>query len=105
MGESPEKAVRVATVYQIDKFIKSIGKYQKNESKITFQDVEDCSILVSSSFSTQTSYENQTKKSITNRFIYECMTDFLKHQLEVYFLKSRLCHNDCRAGACKQAQP
>ncbi len=87
-GGSPEKAVRVATVYQIDKFIKSIGKYQKNESKITFQDVEDCLILVSSSFSTQTSYENQTKKSITNRFIYECMTDFLKHQLEVYFLEN-----------------
>ena len=60
----------------------------KNESKITFQDVEDCLVLVSSSFSTQTSYENQTKKSITNKFIYEAMTDFLKHSLEVYFIEN-----------------
>lgn len=45
-------------------------------------------ILVSSSFSTQTSYENQTKKAITNKFIYEAMTEFLKHQLEIYFIEN-----------------
>ena len=60
----------------------------KNEKKITFDDVEDCLILVSSSFSTQTSYENQTKKAITNKFIYETMTEFLKHQLEIYFIEN-----------------
>ena len=87
-GGSPEKAVKIATVSQIDAWLKQNGKYLKNESKITFQDVEDCLLLVSSSFSTQTSYENQTKKSITNKFIYECMTDFLKHQLEVYFIEN-----------------
>ncbi len=87
-GGSPEKAVKIATVNQIDAYLKQGSKYLKNESKITFADVEDCLILVSSSFSTQTSYENQTKKSITNKFIYECMTDFLKHQLEVYFAEN-----------------
>ena len=87
-GGSPEKAVKAATVYQIDAWLKSAGKYLKNESKISYQDVEDCLVLVSSSFSTQTSYENQTKKSITNRFIQEAMTDFLKHQLEVYFIEN-----------------
>ncbi len=87
-GGVPEKAVKVAFVAQIDAVLKQGGKYLKNESKITFQDVEDCLVLVSSSFSTQTSYENQTKKSITNRFIYEAMTDFLKHQLEVYFIEN-----------------
>jgi DNA gyrase subunit B len=87
-GGSPEKAVKAATVYQIDAWLKSAGKYLKNESKISYQDVEDCLVLVSSSFSTQTSYENQTKKSITNKFIQECMTDFLKHQLEVYFIEN-----------------
>ena len=86
-GGAPEKAVKVAFVSQIDAVLKQQGKYLKNESKITFQDVEDCLILVSSSFSTQTSYENQTKKSITNKFIYEAMTDFLKHSLEVYFIE------------------
>ena len=87
-GGAPEKAVKAAFVSQIDGVLKQQGKYLKNESKITFQDVEDCLVLVSSSFSTQTSYENQTKKSITNRFIYEAMTDFLKHSLEVYFIEN-----------------
>ncbi len=87
-GGSPERAVKQAFVSQIDAYLKQGGKYLKNESKINFTDVEDCLVLVSSSFSTQTSYENQTKKSITNKFIYECMTDFLKHQLEVYFLEN-----------------
>ncbi len=87
-GGSPERAVKQAFVSQIDAYLKQGGKYLKNESKINFADVEDCLVLVSSSFSTQTSYENQTKKSITNKFIYECMTDFLKHQLEIYFLEN-----------------
>ena len=87
-GGAPEKAVKAAFVSQIDAVLKQQGKYLKNESKITFQDVEDCLVLVSSSFSTQTSYENQTKKSITNKFIYEAMTDFLKHSLEIYFIEN-----------------
>ena len=87
-GGSPERAVRQAFVSQIDAYLKQNGRYLKNESKINFSDVEECLVLVSSSFSTQTSYENQTKKSITNKFIYECMTEFLKHQLEIYFLEN-----------------
>lgn len=87
-GGSPERAVKQAFVSQIDSYLKQNDKYKKNEGKITFADVEDCLILVSSSFSTQTSYENQTKKSITNKFIYESMTEFLKHQLEVYFIEN-----------------
>ncbi len=88
-GGSPEKAVRSAFVSQIDAYLKQNSKYLKNESKITFQDVQDCLLLVSSSFSTQTSYENQTKKAITNKFIQEAMTDFLRHHLEVYFLENK----------------
>ena len=87
-GGSPERAVKQAFVSQIDSYLKSNNKYNKNESKITFADVEECLVIVSSSFSTQTSYENQTKKAITNKFIYEAMTDFLKHQLEVYFIEN-----------------
>ncbi len=88
-GGSPEKAVRSAFVSQIDAYLKQNGKYLKNESKITYQDVQDCLVLISSSFSTQTSYENQTKKAITNKFIQEAMTDFLRHHLEVYFLENK----------------
>lgn len=87
-GGSPEKAVKQGFVSKIDAYLKQTGKYLKNESKITFQDVEDCLVLVSSSFSTQTSYENQTKKAITNKFIYEAMADFLKRQLEIYFIEN-----------------
>ena len=87
-GGSPERAVRSATVYQIDSYLKQNGKYLKNESKITYQDVADCLVLVSSSFSTQTSYENQTKKAITNKFIYDAMNEFLRHQLEIYFIEN-----------------
>jgi len=88
-GGSPEDAVKRAFVAQIDSYIKQQSNgYQKNESKITYNDVEECLVLVSSSFSTQTSYENQTKKAITNKFIREAMTEFLKHQLEIFFIEN-----------------
>ena len=87
-GGSPEDAVKRAFVAQIDAYIKSVNGYQKNEGKITYNDVEECLVLVSSSFSTQTSYENQTKKAITNKFIREAMIEFLRHQLEVYFIEN-----------------
>ncbi|MBQ0136030.1 MAG: DNA topoisomerase [Oscillospiraceae bacterium] len=88
-GGAPEKAVRTAFVNQIDAYIKNNGLYKKGE-KINFQDVADCLMVVISSFSTITSYENQTKKSITNKFIQEAMTDFFKHQLEVYFIENKI---------------
>ncbi len=86
-GGAPEKAVKSAFVSAVDSYLKQNGKYLKNESKVTFADIEDCLVYISSSFSTQTSYENQTKKAITNRFIQETMTDFLKHNLQVYFIE------------------
>lgn len=87
-GGSPDDAVKRAFTSQIDAFLRNNNRYQKNESKISFADIQDCLVLVSSSFSTIASYENQTKKAITNRFIYEAMTEFLKHQLEVYFTEN-----------------
>ena len=89
-GGAPDKAVRSAFVSQIDAYMKQNGKYNKNDPRITFQDIDDCLVLVMSSFSTQTSYENQTKKAITNKFIQEAMTQFLRHQLEIYFLENKL---------------
>ncbi len=88
-GGAPERAVRNAFVYQIDAYLKQNNKYKSNESKITFSDVEECLVLVISSFSTVTSYENQTKKAITNKFIGEAMTEFLRHQLEIYFIENK----------------
>ena len=88
-GGVPEKATRSAFLSMVDSYIKQSGKYKNNESKITFSDIEECLVLVISSFSTMTSYENQTKKSITNKFIYDAMVDFLRHQLEVYFIENK----------------
>ena len=87
-GGAPDKAVRNAFVYQIDAYLKQNNKYTKSESKITYQDVEDCLIIVISSFSTQTSYENQTKKAITNKGIQDAMVEMLRHNLEVYFIEN-----------------
>ena len=88
-GGAPDKAVRSAFVSAIDAYIKKIGKYQKNETAIKFQDVQDCLVLVTNCFSTQTSYENQTKKAINNRFIQQAMTEFFKERLEVYFIENK----------------
>ena len=88
-GGSPEKAVRTAFTGQIDAYIRQSGKYQKNESKISFSDIEESLVICISSFSTQTSYENQTKKAITNKFICEAMTDFFRSQLETYFIENK----------------
>jgi len=88
-GGAPEKAVRNAFVYAIDAYLKSQNKYTKSESKITFQDVQDCLILVTNCFSTQTSYENQTKKAITNKFVQEAMTEFFRSRLHVYFIENK----------------
>ena len=88
-GGSPEKAARSALTSAIDAYIKQQGKYNKNESGIKWQDVQDCLVLVTNCFSTQTSYENQTKKAITNKFIQDAMTDFLRTSLEVYFIENK----------------
>jgi len=87
-GGSPDKAARSAFVKAFDTYLKNGGKYNKNESKITFGDVEDCLVLIVNSHSTRTSYENQTKKAITNTFITEAMTDFFLHSLEVFFAEN-----------------
>ena len=87
-GGAPEKATKSAFVSAVDKYLREQNKYQKNESKITWQDIEDCLIFVSNNFSTQTSYENQTKKAVNNRFIQEGMTEFLREKLQIFLLEN-----------------
>ena len=87
-GGSPEKAMRSAFVSAIDAYLKQQNKYTKAESKVTFNDIQESLVLVSNNFSTQTSYENQTKKAINNKFVQEAMTEFLRSQLEVYFIEN-----------------
>ncbi len=88
-GGSPDKAVKNAFIYEIDKFIKQMNKYTKNEKKISFVDIQDSLVLVTNSFSTVTSYENQTKKAITNKFIQEFITEVIKKNLEIYFIENK----------------
>ena len=89
-GGAPDKAVKNAFVYEIDKFIKKVGKYTKGEKKISFQDIQDSLVIVINSFSTMTSYENQTKKAINNKFIQEFITDLIKSKLEIYFIENKM---------------
>ncbi len=88
-GGAPDKAVRTAFVYAIDKYIKAQNKYQKNESKISFADIQDNLTIIINSASTQTSYENQTKKAITNAFICKALTDCIKENLEIYLTENQ----------------
>ncbi len=88
-GGSPDKAARSAFVAAIDNFIRNENKYTKNEAKITFDDVKESLILVTNCFSTVVSYENQTKKSINNKFVQEAMTEFLRKTLDIYFIENR----------------
>ncbi len=88
-GGAPDKAVKSAFVSELDGFIKRLNKYQKNEKKISFQDIEDSLIVVINSFSTSTSYENQTKKAINNKFIQKFLTEFIRSKLEVFFIENK----------------
>ena len=88
-GGAPANAVKNAFLYAIDSYLRQNGRYNKGESRITAADVFDCLVIVTNCFSTQTSYENQTKKAITNKFIQDAMTEFLRAQLEVYFIENR----------------
>ncbi len=92
-GGSPDKAVRNAFSYSIDKFIKNQNKYTKNEQKISFQDIEDNLVIIINSASSHTSYENQTKKSINNAFIAKALTEFLKTNLEIYLTENHAAAN------------
>ena len=88
-GGTPDRAVRNAFTAEFDRQIKERDKYKGNESKVTFTDIQDSLILIASSFSTQTSYENQTKKAINNKYIQEFMTDLLRSRLEVWFIENK----------------
>ena len=92
-GGAPDKAVKNAFTYAIDKYIKAQNKYTRNESKISFQDIEDNLAVIVNSASTQTSYENQTKKAITNAFIQKALTDFIKTNLEIYLTENQSAAN------------
>ena len=88
-GGAPATAVKNGFVYAIDAYMRNNNKYNKGESRISAADVFDCLVIVTNCFSTQTSYENQTKKAITNKFIQDAMTEFFRAQLEVYFIENK----------------
>jgi len=88
-GGAPDKAVRAAFTQEVDKALRNSGRYAKDEAKVTFSDIQECLVIVTSSFSNVTSYENQTKKAISNRFIQEAMTEFIRQNLEVYLIEEK----------------
>lgn len=89
-GGSPHEAIKNGFTYAIDKLIKKKGGYKKGEKKITFDDIKDSLVIITNTYSTETSYENQTKFAITNKFIRDFMTNYIKQQLEIYFIENPL---------------
>src|SRR5699024_2903565 len=87
-GGSPHDAIKSAFVYSIDKLLKEKGKYNKNEKKISFDDIRDSLVIVTNTYSTETSYQNQTKFAITNKFIRDFMNEYLREQLQIYFIEN-----------------
>ncbi len=88
-GGSPDKAVKNAFVAAFDKELKARNRYTAKEAKLTFGDIQDSLILVTNSFSTQTSYENQTKKAINNKFIQEFLVELIKNNLQIWFIEHK----------------
>ena len=77
-GGSPRRAREKAFM----EFFKSeLKKTDSNRAKeLEFDDIQDSLIFISNTFSTETSYENQTKRAINNKFI----EDFLTQQITKY---------------------
>ena len=88
-GGSPERACKSAFTSAIDAYLKKNDKYKKKETSIKWQDVADCLVVVTNCFSTETSYENQTKKAINNKFIQRAMTDVIKNAVGVYLVEHK----------------
>lgn len=89
-GGSPAEAMKIAFTNVIDKQITIRNGYQKAERKIKFDDIKDSLLYISNSFSSYTSYANQTKKSIDNIFIKKLMIDKISEGLEVWFLENKI---------------
>ncbi|MDO5015712.1 MAG: toprim domain-containing protein [Eubacteriales bacterium] len=86
-GGSPDRAARSAFVAVLDSLAKEQNRYQAEESKISFRDIEDSLILVISSFSSFSSYENQTKKAINNRYIQAFLSDLIRENFHVWVIE------------------
>lgn len=89
-GGSPDKALRTSFVTALDREIRRQGKYKNNEARLKFSDIEESLVFVSSTFSTYTSYENQTKKAINNEGIYNFMSEMIKTRFETWFIENQM---------------
>lgn len=87
---SQHKSIRLAFSYAIDKMINRLGLYNKKESKIKFEDVEDSLLIIINTYSTNTSYKNQTKKGINNLDIQRKLNELLRNSLQVFFTENPL---------------
>lgn len=88
LGGSPHDAIKSSFVYEIDRHIRILGLYNKKESRIKFDDISDSLLIITNTYSTQTSYQGQTKFAITNKFIKDKMNELLRENLHVYFIEN-----------------
>lgn len=87
-GGTPEAFIKNSFTFTIDKFIKDNGLYNKNEKKITFEDVSDSMIVISSTFSTISLFTDQTKKKIESELMKREVTKYLREQLSIFFIEN-----------------
>ena len=87
-GGTPEEFIKNSFTFVIDKFLKEQNLYNKNEKKVTFEDISDSLIVITSTYSTISLFTDQTKKKIGSDFMKQSVTKWLREQLEIYFIEN-----------------
>lgn len=87
-GGTPDDIIKNSFVFSIDKYIKEKSMYDKKEKKISLEDVMDSLVIVMSTYSTISLFTDQTKKKIQSDFMKQSVTDWLRNQLEIYFIEN-----------------
>ncbi|MER2007171.1 MAG: toprim domain-containing protein [Psychrobacillus sp.] len=87
-GGTPEDFIKNSFTFIVDKFLKEQNLYNKNEKKVSFDDIADSLVIVTSTFSTISLFTDQTKKEMRSDFMKKEITAWMREQLSIYFVEN-----------------